>query len=77
MAAAAMAMLLISAGPIGFAAGLSTSNDAILDQHGARLVLKGANWFGFNNGQTMVSNQYVTRPGIHVSPLRYGWRSHP
>ncbi|GAX78958.1 hypothetical protein CEUSTIGMA_g6398.t1 [Chlamydomonas eustigma] len=33
---------------------LSTIRDQLLDQNGNPLFLKGANWFGFNNGQTMV-----------------------
>ena len=33
---------------------LSTRDDTILDENGNPVIFQGANWFGFNNGATMV-----------------------
>ena len=54
LAALALSFALFSCPCIRPAHGLSTSNDAILGPNGVPLTFKGCNWFGFNNGATMV-----------------------
>ena len=55
---AALALSVALLATIRPAHGLSTSN-VILGPNGVPLTFKGCNWFGFNNGATMVGRQHA------------------
>lgn len=64
-------LLLVACCLVPFCLGLSTQGNAILDENGSPLTLRGATWFGFNNGFTMASQHGISScsPPLHCPKL--------
>eukprot|EP00798_Chlamydomonas_sp_ICE-L_P022611 gene22611-29753_t len=55
---------------------MTTNGDKILNQLGETVELKGANWFGFNNGATMVDGMWNSSNGMSYdfATVIYRWQ---